>query len=59
MLQLTPKERITNGSYTLMQAPKKTEWKVLDWVKEVKNLVREKFVTSMDADGTQNGFDVN
>lgn len=38
---------------------KKTEWKVLDWVKEVEKLgAGEILLTSMDADGTQNGFDV-
>jgi len=38
---------------------KKTHWKVLDWVKEVEKLgAGEILLTSMDADGTQNGFDV-
>jgi len=38
---------------------KKTQWKVLDWVKEVEKLgAGEILLTSMDADGTQNGFDV-
>jgi len=38
---------------------KKTEWRVLDWVKEVERLgAGEILLTSMDTDGTQNGFDV-
>jgi cyclase len=38
---------------------KKTKWKVLDWVKEVEKLgAGEILLTSMDADGTQKGFDV-
>lgn len=37
---------------------KKTEWRVLDWVKEVERLgAGEILLTSMDADGTQKGFD--
>ncbi len=36
-----------------------TEWRVLDWVKEVEKLgAGEILLTSMDTDGTQNGFDV-
>lgn len=38
---------------------KKTEWKVLDWVKEVEKLgAGEILLTSMDTDGTQKGFDL-
>ncbi len=37
----------------------KTEWKVLDWVKEaVSRGAGEILLTSMDADGTKEGFDV-
>ncbi|MCQ2913701.1 MAG: imidazole glycerol phosphate synthase subunit HisF [Alphaproteobacteria bacterium] len=37
----------------------KTKWKVLDWVKEIENLgAGEILLTSMDADGTKNGYDV-
>lgn len=37
---------------------KQTEWKVLDWAKEVERLgAGEILLTSMDADGTQSGFD--
>lgn len=39
---------------------KKTHWKVLDWVKEVERLgAGEILLTSMDADGTQQGFDID
>ncbi len=38
---------------------KKTDIKVLDWVKEVERLgAGEILLTSMDADGTQKGFDI-
>jgi len=38
---------------------KKTDWKALDWIKEVEKLgAGEILLTSMDADGTQKGFDV-
>jgi len=53
-------KRENGESYVYINAgTQRTEWKVLDWVKEVEKLgAGEILLTSMDTDGTQNGFDV-
>lgn len=39
---------------------KKTEWKVIDWVKEIEKLgAGEILLTSMDCDGTQDGYELD
>lgn len=52
---------IDNDFYVFINAGKKnTGIKLLDWVKQVEKLgAGEILLTSMDADGTQNGFDLN
>ena len=51
---------IDNDFYVFINAGQKnTEIKLLDWVKKVEKLgAGEILLTSMDADGTQNGFDL-
>lgn len=54
--------KFTDGDfYVFINAGKKnTGLKLLDWVKEVESLgAGEILLTSMDADGTQNGFDLD
>lgn len=53
-------KRFDGEFYVVVNAGrKKTEKKVLDWVKEVESLgAGEILLTSMDADGTQKGFDL-
>lgn len=53
-------KRIDGDFYVVTNAgQKKTDKKVLDWVKEVQDLgAGEILLTSMDADGTQKGFDL-
>ena len=53
-------KRFDGEFYVVINAGrKKTEKKVLDWVKEVESLgAGEILLTSMDADGTQKGFDL-
>ncbi len=53
-------KRYGNDFYVVTNAgQKKTDKKVLDWVKEVESLgAGEILLTSMDADGTQKGFDL-
>jgi cyclase len=50
-----------NDFYVYINAgQKRTDWKVLDWVKEVEKLgAGEILLTSMDADGTQAGYDLD
>lgn len=50
-----------NGEYYVYinAGQKKTEWKVLDWVKELERLgAGEILLTSMDCDGTQDGYEL-
>lgn len=51
---------VDNDFYVFINAGKKnTEIKLIDWVKKVEALgAGEILLTSMDADGTQNGFDL-
>lgn len=51
---------VDNDYYVFINAGKKnTEIKLIDWVKQVEILgAGEILLTSMDADGTQNGFDL-
>ena len=53
-------KRIDGDFYVVTNAgQKKTDKKVLDWVKEIEALgAGEILLTSMDADGTQKGFDL-
>ena len=53
-------KRIDGDFYVVTNAgQKKTDKKVLDWVKEIETLgAGEILLTSMDADGTQHGFDL-
>ena len=53
-------KRIDGDFYVVTNAgQKKTDKKVLDWVKEIESLgAGEILLTSMDADGTQQGFDL-
>ncbi len=53
-------KRFDNDFYVVTNAgQKKTDKKVLDWVKEIETLgAGEILLTSMDADGTQKGFDL-
>lgn len=53
--------KIDGDFYVYINAGKKnTGIKLLDWVKTVQNLgAGEILLTSMDADGTQNGFDID
>ena len=53
-------KKIDNDFYVFINAGKKnTGIKVIDWIKQVENLgAGEILLTSMDADGTQNGFDI-
>ena len=53
-------KRETNDWYVYINAgQKKTDIKVLDWVKKIEKLgAGEILLTSMDADGTQKGFDL-
>ena len=54
-------KKIDDDFYVFINAGKKnTGIKVLDWVKKVEELgAGEILLTSMDADGTQNGFDLS
>ena len=54
-------KRIDGDFYVVTHAgQKKTDKKVLDWVKEIEALgAGEILLTSMDADGTQKGFDLD
>lgn len=54
-------KRVDDDFYVFINAGKKnTGIKLLDWVKNVEVLgAGEILLTSMDADGTQNGFDLN
>ncbi len=53
-------KKVNNDFYVFINAGKKnTGIKVIDWVKKVEKLgAGEILLTSMDADGTQNGFDL-
>ncbi len=53
-------KKIDNDFYVFINAGQKnTGIKVIDWVKQVETLgAGEILLTSMDADGTQNGFDI-
>ncbi len=53
-------KRVDDDFYVFINAGQKnTGIKLLDWVKEVQNLgAGEILLTSMDADGTQKGFDI-
>lgn len=53
-------KKIDNDFYVFINAGQKnTGIKVIDWIKQVENLgAGEILLTSMDADGTQNGFDI-
>lgn len=53
-------KRIDGDFYVVTNAgQKKTDKKVLDWIKEIESLgAGEILLTSMDADGTQKGFDL-
>lgn len=53
-------KRVDDDFYVFINAGQKnTGIKLLDWVKEVQNLgAGEILLTSMDADGTQSGFDI-
>lgn len=52
---------VDNDFYVFINAGQKnTGIKLIDWVKKVESLgAGEILLTSMDADGTQNGFDIN
>lgn len=54
-------KKIDNDFYVFINAGQKnTGIKVLDWVRKVEKLgAGEILLTSMDADGTQNGFDID
>ena len=54
-------KKIDNDFYVFINAGKKnTGIKLIDWVKQIEKLgAGEILLTSMDADGTQNGFDIN
>lgn len=54
-------KRFDDDFYVVTNAgQKKTDKKVLDWVKEIESLgAGEILLTSMDADGTQKGFDLD
>lgn len=53
-------KRVDNDFYVFINAGKKnTHIKVLDWIKQIQDLgAGEILLTSMDADGTKQGFDV-
>lgn len=54
--------KFVDGDYYVFinAGQKNTGIKLIDWIKKVENLgAGEILLTSMDADGTQNGFDIN